>query len=188
MYAYKNYVDGLLGVAEMLIALPASQIRAHAAAPSPDRAIKCRVVSTLYYALFSELCGSNADALVGNDLRKAWGEVYRALNHKHAKTSCNRAEGMKEFPKAIRAFSGLFERSQRRRLDADYDPSVDFDRVEVETWCRETKRIITMFRRLSKKDRRAFAVWVLMHSEGSRAIRKHQSDSGGDSEPSKHRL
>ena len=61
MYSHEEHVDDLLDVAHDLIGLPSF----------PKRAVKCRIVSTLYYALFRELCGSNADALIGTELRKA---------------------------------------------------------------------------------------------------------------------
>ena len=176
MFAYKEYVDGLLRVADGLIK-----------ASNPDRAAKCSAVSRLYYALFSELCGSNADAFIGLGLRKAWGEVYRGLNHGEARTACKRLKNMKEFPQELREFAHLFEQSQGWRHLADYDPTVDFYAVDIQNWLYETRQIITRFRKVSLEDKRAFAAWVLMHSEGSKAIRKHQSNADGDFKtPKKH--
>ena len=68
MFAYREHVDGLLGVADDLVN-----------APAPNRAAKCSAVSRLYYALFSELCGSNAEAFIGSGLRKAWGRCIVGL-------------------------------------------------------------------------------------------------------------
>ena len=163
MFAYKRDVDDLLVLAGDLM----DKKHPH----QLNRATKCRAVSTLYYALFSELCGSNADAFVVPGLRKAWGEVYRALEHGNAKKACENIENMQAFPKAVKQFSELFQRLQNHRCLADYDPSIDFDGAEVQNWCFETKQAIAKFRRVSKKDKCAFATWVLMHSKGSKAIR-----------------
>ena len=115
MFDYKKYVDGLLGVADDLVT-----------APTPNCADKCSAVGRLYYALFSELCGSNAEAFIGSGLRKAWGEVYRGLNHGEARKACNHLKNMKEFPQKIEDFAHLFGQLQGRRHLADYDPTVDF--------------------------------------------------------------
>ena len=163
MFAYKRDVDDLLAIAGELV----DKKHPH----QLNRARKCRAVSTLYYALFSELCGSNADALVVPGLRKAWGEVYRALEHGNAKKACKNIENMQAFPKAVRQFSELFERLQNHRYLADYDPIINFGRGEVQNLHLQTKQAIAKFRRVSKKDKCAFATWVLMHSKGSRAIR-----------------
>ena len=177
MFDYKEYVDGLLGVADRLINLPHS-----------DRADKCSAVGRLYYALFSELCGSNAEAFIGADLRKAWGEVYRGLNHGEARKACNHMKDMKEFPQDIREFAHLFGQSQGWRHLADYDPTVDFYKSDIQNWLHETRQIITKFREVPLEDRRAFAAWVLMRGEGSKAIRKHQSKvDGGSYQPSENR-
>ena len=177
MFDYKEYVDGLLGVADRLINLPRS-----------DRADKCSAVGRLYYALFSELCGSNAEAFIGADLRKAWGEVYRGLNHGEARKACKHLKAIQKFPQEIEDFAHLFEQLQGRRHLADYDPTVDFDESDIQNWLRETRRIIAKFRKVPLEHRRAFAAWVLMRGEGSKAIRKHQSKVDGDSyQPSENR-
>ena len=175
MFDYREHVDGLLGVADRLINLPPSDC-AHAATPIPDRAAKCSAVGRLYYALFSELCGSNADAFIGSGLRKAWGDVYRGLNHGGARKACNHLKAMHKFPKKIEDFAHLFGQLQNRRHLADYDPAVDFDESDIQSWLRETRQAITQFRKVPLEDRRAFAAWVLMRDEDSKAIRKRQSE------------
>ena len=187
MFDYKKYVDGLLGVADRLINLPhsdrahaaasASQIRAHATASAPDRADKCSAVGRIYYALFSELCGSNAEAFIGSGLRKAWGEVYRGLNHGEARKACNHLKNMKKFPQELREFAHLFEQLQGRRHLADYDPTVDFDESDIQNWLHETRQAIAQFREVPIKDRRAFAAWVLMRGKDSKVSRKHQREA-----------
>ena len=167
MYSHEEHVDDLLDVAHDLIGLPSF----------PKRAVKCRIVSTLYYALFRELCGSNADALIGTELRKAWGEVFRALRHGNAKQACKRLENMQEFPKEVRAIAYLFEQSQDRRHRADYHPSADFDEVDVQKWCRETRQIIAEFRKVSSEDKRAFAAWILMTGPGVEEMREEHNNT-----------
>ena len=169
MFTYQDYVDDLLAVADALIDGKSM--------PDLNRATKCRVVSTLYYALFSELSGSNADAFVGRRLRKAWGEVYRALNHGEARKACRRLKEIQEFPQEIKDFAHTFEQSQDRRRFADYDPSTDFDVVDVQNWCDEIRQVIARFRKVSPEDKCAFAAWVLMHGAGVEAIRKNRNSN-----------
>ena len=165
MFDYQDYVDGLLALAYGLV----DTKHPHGL----NRATKCRAVSTLYYALFSELSGSNADAFVVSGLRKAWGEVYRALEHGNAKKACKSVRDVKAFSKAIKNFADKFERLQNLRHLADYDPTIDFDGADIKNWCDETKLAIAEFRKVSKEDKCAFASWVLMHGSGSRAIRHY---------------
>ena len=113
--------------------------------------------------------------------------MYRGLNHGEARKACKHLKSMKEFPKEIEDFAHLFEQSQDWRHLADYDPTVDFDESDIQNWLRETKRIIAQFREVPLEDRRAFAAWVLMRGEGSKAIRKYQSDARSDSKTPKKR-
>ena len=53
---------------------------------------------------------------------------------------------------------------QRRRHYADYDPETDLDRSAVMTFIDDTERVIAGFENLGARDRRAFAVYVLLRN------------------------
>ena len=58
----------------------------------PRRADPCRAASTTYYALFHCLARTCADRLAGSGgtvgNRPMWRRVYRALEHRQARTRC----------------------------------------------------------------------------------------------------
>ena len=166
MFAYREHVDSLLGVADDLVTTSAQ-----------SRTAKRSAVVRLYDALFNELRGSNADAFIGSGLRKAWGDVYRGLNHNEAQKACKPLKAIERFPQEIEDFAYLFGQLQGRRHLAYHDPSVDFYVVEVQNWIRETRRIIAKFRKVPLEDRRAFAAWVLMRGKDSKVSRKHQREA-----------
>ena len=166
MFAYREHVDSLLGVADDLVTTSAQ-----------SRTAKRSAVVRLYDALFNELRGSNADAFIGSGLRKAWGDVYRGLNHNEAQKACKPLKAIERFPQEIEDFAYLFGQLQGRRHLAYHGPSVDFYVVEVQNWIRETRRVIAKFREVPLEDRRAFAAWVLMRGKDSKVSRKHQREA-----------
>ncbi len=127
-----------------------------------------RAISTAYYALFHCLARSCADLLVGGpgsarDLA-AWTRVYRALQHGTVRQRCNNLSRMQDFPVQIQDFGGVFIQMQLQRHDADYNPDAEFTRQQVITNINEVENAINGFARAPVKDRRAFAVYVLMDS------------------------
>ena len=81
------------------------------------------------------------------------------------------------FSRGLRAIAYLFEQSQDRRHRADYHPSADFDEVDVQKWCRETRQTIAEFRKVSPEDKRAFAVWILMTGPGVEEMREEHNNA-----------
>ena len=134
----------------------------------PRRAELRRAVSAAYYAMFHALPLSCANLLAGstraNRSQPAWRQVYRALEHSHAKNQCNSPSVMSRFPAEIRNFGQLFILMQVRRHSADYDPDARFSRFEVTRLIEETDRTITGFKRAPRADQRAFALYVLLRS------------------------
>lgn len=85
----------------------------------PRDAFMRRAVSTAYYALFHALSRMCAEELVGADRRAAaWQRVYRALDHRTAKTALQGREASVIAP----GLGAAFVRLQDRRHQADYDP------------------------------------------------------------------
>jgi hypothetical protein len=74
----------------------------------------------MFHAL-ARLC---ADQLVGGTHAKtpAWARVYRALDHKAAKTVLRKVEAA-GLASEIAAFGDAFAQLQERRFQADYDPA-----------------------------------------------------------------
>lgn len=83
----------------------------------PRRTDLCRALSTVYYALFHCLARTCADSMAGRAVvvgdRPMWRRVYRALEHRQAKTRCENVPSW--FQTRYRS-SGL--RSQRSRANA----------------------------------------------------------------------
>ena len=131
----------------------------------PKQTYLRRAISTAYYAMFHCLAANCADTLVGGPgairSRPAWNQTYRALQHRTVKARCRR-DDIRKFPAEIRDFAAVFIQAQDRRHEADYDPRPRFDKASVIQAVDEAERAIRRFRQAPVKDRRAFAVYVLL--------------------------
>ena len=135
-----------------------------------------RAVSTTYYALFHCLAACCADMVVGgsgsNRSRAAWRQAYRALQHGPARQRCERQKIIAKFPDEIKDFADLFVDMQKKRHSADYDPSptatynlgTPFSKSDVTQDISAAKDVINRFSKAPVRDRRAFAVYVLLDS------------------------
>ena len=124
-----------------------------------------RSVSTIYYAMFHTLAKCCADSLVGTTSTRsneAWHQVYRALEHNLAKNSCDNKDIIKKFPNEIQDFAGLFKQMQEKRHLADYDPDEKFFKSAILVDISLVESAIREFKRTKIKDKRAFAVFVLL--------------------------
>ena len=132
----------------------------------PRQANLRRAVSTAYYAMFHCLAVCCADMLVGGvgaeRSEPAWRQVYRALEHGAARQRCNRTAIIQKFPVEIREFADRFAGMQQRRHRADYDPEADYDKGDVLQDITDVAEAIAKFQRVPVKDRRAFAVYLLL--------------------------
>ena len=131
----------------------------------PRQANLRRAVSTTYYAMFHCLAGSCADLIVGgagaSRSKHAWRQTYRALDHRTSRKRCE-SQDIRQFPVEIRDFANVFVDLQKKRHRADYDPYAVFSKLEVVQGIQEAEKIIGDFVRAPRKDRRAFAVYVLL--------------------------
>ena len=137
-----------------------------AAAPGrPRQAMLKRAVSTTYYAMFHAVCSSNADVLVGTsptgDDLELWVQAYRALDHRPAKDRLASYQLYSPAPEIL-DFSGVFGRMQGYRLDADYNPSSVFVRVEVVTLIDRAEAVTQAFDNLPARQRRLLATHLLV--------------------------
>ena len=124
-------------------------------------------MSSVYYALFHCLSESNANMIVGGKSSKnrsdgAWIQAYRALQHNTARNRCEKQSMMGRFPPDVQQFADLFCRAQVERHAADYNPDRHFVREDVEVIAIEALVSIVNFRKVAAKDRRAFAVYLLL--------------------------
>ena len=94
----------------------------------PTQANQRRAVSTAYYAVFHALARTAADLLIGVKHTAAWHQVYRALEHGHAKRACRNKHAMEGFPSEILEFAGTFVVLQDARHQADYSLEVRCER------------------------------------------------------------
>ena len=124
-----------------------------------------RAVSTTYYALFHAIAGCCADTLVGGPSSDrsegAWLQVYRALEHGYARRRCAHRD-IEKFPIEIQDFANQFVQMQQERHRADYSPTGRFYRDWVLQTIAEAEYQLDRFSRVPLRDRRAFAVHVLM--------------------------
>lgn len=127
-----------------------------------------RAVSTTYFAMFHTLAKCCADVVVGSSgsqrSPEAWQQVYRALEHGFAKNSCSNKMMMSKFPREIQDFAHAFVEMQIKRHQADYDPNEKFFKSAVLVDIGLIELIIQSFKRAALKDKRAFAVLVLLKS------------------------
>lgn len=132
---------------------------------APRQANLRRAISTAYYALFHCLARCCADALVGtasaNRSEPAWHQVYRALEHRDAAKRCEQNR-IQQFPPEIQEFAGLFVDMQRKRHRADYASEGHWLKSEVVDDIAQATAAIALLERAPLKDRRAFAIYVLL--------------------------
>ena len=130
----------------------------------PRRADLCRAVSTAYYALFHCLARTCADRLAGGagtvGERPTWQRVYRALDHKQARTRCENVPA--SFPDGARQFGQVFSALQKKRHVADYDPEYRVVKSAVIADINNVRVAIDRFLDLPRNVRRDFAIHVLM--------------------------
>ena len=130
----------------------------------PRRADLCRAISTAYYALFHCLARTCADGLAGRagmvGGRPMWRRVYRALEHRQAKTRCQNVPPW--FPEGVREFGQTFAELQSKRHFADYDPDHLFRKSDVVADINDVRTTIARFLATPAGVRRDFAIHVLM--------------------------
>ena len=137
----------------------------------PRQSNLCRAVSTTYYAMFHCLATCCADTLVGSSSSSrdelAWQQAYRALDHGTARRRCMSGHLAGRFCLEIREFADKFVDLQEKRNQADYAPANDFSKETVTAEIETALGAIRRFQRIPLKDRRAFAVYVLLNLRGS---------------------
>ena len=130
----------------------------------PRRSDLCRAISTAYYALFHCLAHTCADRLAGSaglvGDRPMWRRVYRALEHRQARTRC--ANMPSSFPEGVQEFGQAFSVLQSKRHFADYDPDFRVGKTEVITDIHDARTAIDRFLETPASVRRDFAIHVLM--------------------------
>ena len=130
----------------------------------PRRADLCRAVSTAYYAMFHCLARTCADSLAGRSRsvgnRQMWRRVYRAPEHRQARTRCENMPS--SFPAGVLEFGQAFSVLQRKRHLADYDPDFLVRKSNVITAINDARNAIDRFLETPVSVRRDFALHVLM--------------------------
>ena len=125
-----------------------------------------RAVSATYYALFHCLAACCANMLVGGPgsdrSRPAWRQTYRALQHGMARRRCQQRAIISRFPAAVQDFAQRFSEMQGKRHAVDYDPYAAFSKSDVLQDVAAAAAIIDLINATPVRDRRAFAVYVLL--------------------------
>jgi hypothetical protein len=133
----------------------------------PTQADLRRALSTAYYAAFHFVMAQCADLLTcdpgGQNLDRAWRQVYRSIKHSDVRTACNAAaDSAYGFPAEIQAFAVLYPNMRRLREEADYDPKPNrvFNPQHIMAKISEVDFAIQQFDQAEEKHRRAFAILV----------------------------
>jgi hypothetical protein len=130
---------------------------------APRQANLRKACSATYYALFHTLCEACADTLVGDrSTRRAWTQMYRALDHRRAESCCKQREMVDRFPVEVQRFAGMFVRMQEKRHGADYDPNGRYYKSAVAIDIEAARVAIEDFRGTPVKHRRAFVTYLLL--------------------------
>lgn len=134
----------------------------------PRQADLRRAVSTAYYALFHALCRTCSDCFVGATAAarstRAWQQVYRGVDHHHARKQFQNTQTLNRFPPDIQTFANEFVRCQIERHRADYDPFQRYSRQQVLDLIDDAETALQNLRGAPLTDRRAFAVWAILKS------------------------
>ena len=158
--------EDLIACAEYLLNRPES---------SRTQADINRAASTIYYALFHELAASCATFFMGprpsGHGRRAWQQVYRALEHKRSSSKCKNKVAISKFPPGISNFADVYVSLQERRHQCDYDPLIKVTHTEVSFDMQAAKEVLEAFRRSPEIDLRAFCAYVLFESRDDPARR-----------------
>ena len=94
--------------------------------------------------------------------------TYRTLDHGLAYNVCRNRAVLQTFSSEIVDFAEYFVVMQSKRYEADYDPSVVFERTSVERDIDNAAHRIDQFRLAAQEDKRAFAAHVLFRRRGAR--------------------
>jgi uncharacterized protein (UPF0332 family) len=127
-----------------------------------------RAISSAYYALFHAIATDAANLLVGARQRAggAWSHAYRSLDHTFAKKACTQARKL-GWPPPVAACADAFIWLQEIRQKADYDPDQRFLHAEARLAIRSAGDAIARLRSASKRDRRTFAVHLLLRKRSA---------------------
>jgi hypothetical protein len=114
--------------------------------------------------LFHAIAKDAADLLVGVGAErsdKAWAQIYRSLQHGEAKNACESFRNLTPEP-SFKLCAATFVTLQQKRHDADYDPHFRILRSEAIDLIDQAELAIGNLLASSKRDRREFAVSLLM--------------------------
>jgi hypothetical protein len=130
---------------------------------APRQANLRKACSAVYYALFHTLCETCASTLIGDqDTQRAWTQMYRARDHRVARTNCKRQDMIARFPGEIQTFADMFARMQEKRHRADYDPNGRYYKSGVSTDIEQARVAIEDFGGVVIRHRRAFAAYLIL--------------------------
>ena len=122
-------------------------------------------MSTAYYALFHETCRTAAGCLIGSTRasrsQPAWLQAYRAVEHRAFDEVQRKGAVLNRFPAPVQEFVALLVEAKEARHRADYDPAARFTLSDTLTMIERVESAISNLREVGKKDRTAFAAFVV---------------------------
>ena len=127
-------------------------------------------IHTSYQAVLHCLQRMCADEFIGDESdedrpNKAWHEVYRALRHDVIRRSCQDND-IRHFRQEFRALAMGIYSLQQARFSADYDSRTVVDSRQVQGLVRVAEDCIKTITNAKRKDRLAFAAWIMFDRTG----------------------
>lgn len=144
--------------------LELAEAETRTAAGAPRQAYLRRAGSTAYYAVFHAVLTLVANRFAPSGYRKSKALLYRAMDHKTAKTRCLKSGKMRLdgaereffgfdcFPSEIRDFANEFVRLQELRHACDYDPDFKIAKARVVAAIAKAREAIDNLRVAQEKD------------------------------------
>ena len=125
-----------------------------------------RAVSTAYYSVFDFICRQCAIRVcgplpMGQRPSDDWVRVYRSLDHAQVGSILIAIAGPKS-THPLAPLSMQFQRLKEARLEADYDPSVTFSKVEALALIDNATTAIAAFNNASRDVQTKFLVELLV--------------------------
>lgn len=111
-----------------------------------------------------------ADSFIGDDSEedrpeKAWHEVYRALQHETLRRACAHPD-LRLFPPEFHNIGDGVLNLQKARYSADYSLASVVDIEEAKGFIDIASNCINSVKNARKKDKLAFASWIVFERKG----------------------
>ena len=157
-----SFGDDLIETAELLCS--------PALGRTPSQAMLKMGVYASYQALLHCLQNMCADSFIGDESEadrpdKAWHEVYRSLQHEVLRKACGHQD-LKFFPPEFRSVGSGVLNLRKARYSAGYSVMTVIEVEEAQGFIDLASDCIELIRNAQRKDKLAFAAWIVVERKG----------------------